>query len=167
MYSTQQCSHAVSCLVINLLNFIRNGRGEWGWKGARGKKKKNEERRRFVSLARPYHWFNSSLRGVRCAQPQPPAVHLLYHGVPFFFSFFCLLQHHRSIDLDLVPKRRRRRKKKTITNSQGREKERERASFVVVVTRAHASRDCDSRSITERARSVNKKSIRFTEVKVN
>jgi len=48
------------------------------------KEKKNEERRRFVSLARPYHWFNSSLRGVRCAQPQPPAVHLLYHGVPFF-----------------------------------------------------------------------------------
>ena len=50
---------AVPCLVINLLNFIRNGRGEW-------KEKKNMERREGDS----FHWLVRTIGSTPLSHPR-------------------------------------------------------------------------------------------------
>ena len=63
------------------------------WEGGMERKKKyGKERRRFVSLARPYHWFNSSLSSAACDARNHNHPPFTYYTMPFpFFSFFLLL----------------------------------------------------------------------------
>ena len=166
MYSTQQCSHAVSCLVINLLNFIRNGRGGMGMERSKRKEKKTK------SEGDSFHWLVRTIGSTRLFAACDARNHnhppFTYYTMAFpFFSLSFACCSITDLSTWIWFRREEEEGKKKRLQIVKVERKRERASFVVVVTRAHASRDCDSRSITERARSVNKKSIRFTEVKVN
>ena len=142
------------------------GGGEWGWKGARGKKKKRRAKAiRFIGSSVPLVQLVSSWRAMRAATTTRRSLIIPWRSL--FFLFLLPVAASQIFRLGFGSEEKKKKEKKKRLQIVKVERKRERASFVVVVTRAHASRDCDSRSITERARSVNKKSIRFTEVKVN
>ena len=90
MYSTQQCSHAVSCLVINLLNFIRNGRGGMGMERSKRKEKKTK------SEGDSFHWLVRTIGSTRLfaacdarSHNHPPFTYYTM-AFPFFsLSFAC------------------------------------------------------------------------------
>ena len=99
--------------------------GEWGWKGARGKKKKKRRAKaiRFIGSSVPLVQLVSSRRAMRATTTTRRSLIIPWRSL--FFLFLLPVAASQIFRLGFGSVEKKKKEKKTITNSQGREKERE------------------------------------------